>query len=126
MAFHVPEQYRVMGPKGTNNGAFQIKAGGIMYRIVASDGGVEGQEWEHVSVTLDRKRCPDWEEMCFMKNIFWDKEDCVVQFHPPESEYISNHKYCLHLWRPVNQVIPMPPKNYVGLSGAEKKDIYGT
>lgn len=126
MAFHVPEQYRVMGPKGSNNGAFQIKAGGIMYRIVASDGGEEGQEWEHVSITLDRKRCPDWEEMCFMKNVFWDKEDCVMQLHPPESEYVSNHKYCLHLWRPVHQTIPLPPQHYVGIPGVSMKDKYGT
>lgn len=126
MAFQVPEIFRFAGPKGSNNGAFKFKKDGVQYRIVASDGGFDGQEWEHVSVTLDRKRCPDWEEMCMIKDLFWDKEDCVVQFHPPESEYISNHKYCLHLWRPVNQTIPMPPKNYVGLSGAEKKDIYGT
>lgn len=52
--------------------------------IVASWGG----GWEHVSVSLPR-RCPTWDEMCLIKDIFWDEEECVVQFHPPRSQYVQ-------------------------------------
>ena len=37
--------------------------------VIASWGG----GWEHVSVSLAR-RCPTWEEMCMVKDIFWGEE----------------------------------------------------
>lgn len=46
--------------------------------------------WEHVSVST-RRRVPNWTEMCFVKDLFWAPEECVVQFHPPKSEYVNNH-----------------------------------
>jgi len=67
-----------------------------------------GLEWEHVSVSMDR-RCPTWDEMDFVKRFFWKMDECVVQYHPPLSEYVNHHPYCLHLWRPTNDIIPMPP-----------------
>jgi len=79
--------------------------------------------WEHVSVSLKRKhngsitpipRCPTWEEMCKVKDLFWDGTDTVVQFHPPESEYVSQHHYCLHLWRKVGENFETPPSIAVG------------
>jgi len=70
--------------------------------------------WEHVSVsTYDRT--PTWEEMHFIKDLFWSPEECVMQLHPPESEYVNFHPYCLHLWRPTDREIPMPPSTMVGL-----------
>jgi len=68
--------------------------------------------WEHASVSL-ANRCPTWDEMCFIKNFFWNPEDCVIQYHPPESQYKNVHNYCLHLWRPVNIEIPLPPKIFI-------------
>lgn len=73
-----------------------------------------GSEWEHVSVSLPG-RCPTWEEMCFVKNLFWSPEDCVVQFHPPESEYVNNAPTCLHLWKNNKHPTPTPPSILVGL-----------
>lgn len=32
-------------------------------------------------------------------------------------EYVNNSRYCLHLWRPTRQVIPMPPAAFVGIVG---------
>lgn len=110
MAFRFPEQFRILGRPG-QSGAFRFKKDGIQYRIVAS----HEMGWEHVSVTLDRRRCPDWEEMCYIKSLFWDDEDCVIQYHPPKSEYISNHEFCLHLWRPVGVEIPRPPTDLIGV-----------
>lgn len=77
--------------------------------VIASWGG----GWEHVSVSLAR-RCPTWEEMCMVKDIFWGEEECVVQFQPPRSEYVNRHPYCLHLWKKIGEEYETPPKEYVG------------
>ena len=57
-----------------------------------------GKPVEHVSVSL-RRRCPTWDEMNIIKDIFWDDEECVIQFHPPKSKYVNAFPYCLHMWR---------------------------
>lgn len=57
--------------------------------------------WEHVSISLRAKRLPTWDEMCLIKDIFWDDEEDVVQMHPKKSQYV-NLAEALHLWRPVN------------------------
>lgn len=53
--------------------------------------------------------------MCFIKDLFFGPNECVMQLHPPKSEYINNHPYCLHLWRPQNIEIPRPPQIMVGI-----------
>lgn len=101
--FHVPEKYRIEGNlygNTGNNGCFLYH----QLRIIAS----EGDGWEHVSVSLVN-RIPYWSHMCTVKNMFWDKEDCVIQYHPPESDYVRNHPHVLHLWRPIGILLPMPP-----------------
>ena len=78
-----------------------------------------GMGWEHVSVTVNGKnRCPTWEEMCFVKNKFWEKEETVVQYHPPESEYVNNHPYCLHLWKQIGKEIELPNNLMVGIKAS--------
>jgi len=78
----------------------------------------DGSGWDHVSVSIiGSKRCPSWNEMAFIKNLFWDPEDCVIQYHPPEAQYINCHPYTLHLWkvqRWVGEGIPIPPMELVG------------
>lgn len=92
-------------------GAFQIMGPcGMSLRIISS--GIE-TEWEHVSVSL-QNRCPNWKEMSFIKDLFWDEEECVVQFHPPKSEYVNHHPHCLHMWRHRDIQFPMPPSIMVG------------
>jgi hypothetical protein len=109
MAFHVPEENRITAGKiksrreDGNNGAFLIHLNRKSAFVIASD----GLGWEHVSVSFP-DRMPTWKDMCEVKAIFWDKEDCVVQFHPPNSKYVDIHPFCLHLWRPVNGGIPTP------------------
>jgi hypothetical protein len=70
--------------------------------------------WEHVSVST-RTRCPTWEEMCWVKSLFFEEEEAVVQYHPPRSQYVNDHAYCLHLWRPLRAELPTPPSIAVGL-----------
>jgi len=116
VSFHVPNRFRMrVGRSGSddsigNNGAFLLKLprSQILF-VIASD----GLGWEHVSVSR-RDRCPTWEEMCQIKDIFWDEEDCVVQFHPPRSEYVNIHPNCLHLWRQAEVEFPMPDSILVG------------
>lgn len=119
MTFHVPNKFRIrLGRMGSediigNNGAFVLTLKHNQYvRVIASD----QLGWEHVSVSR-RDRCPTWDEMCQVKAMFWDESDCVIQYHPPKSEYVNNHPYCLHLWRPVGGEIQMPPSYLVGLKG---------
>ena len=57
--------------------------------------------WEHVSIELCARRLPTWEEMCYVKDVFWDEEEEVVQIHPKRSQYV-NLTEALHLWRPCN------------------------
>ncbi len=91
--------------------AAQLTYEGIVnvLRVIVSWGG----GWDHVSVSLEN-RCPDWDEICFAKDIFFHPNECVIQYHPPKSDYVNNHPYCLHLWRPQNESVPMPPKSFVG------------
>lgn len=125
MAFHVPEQFRVQRgdmattPAHGNNGLFfvTLKRHKQTVVVVAS----EGEGWEHVSVSR-KDRCPTWEEMCEVKSLFWDDEDAVMQLHPPKSTWVSNHPYCLHLWRPIAQTIPLPPSMMVGIVGMDEKE----
>jgi hypothetical protein len=85
-------------------------------RIIVSSGDPD-MRWEHVSVSLPN-RCPNWPEMCFVKDLFWDAEETVMQLHPPKSQWISNHPYCLHLWLPLDVEIPLPPDIAVGVQSA--------
>lgn len=91
---------------GDKHGRFFIPTYGGQKLCVLSSGELDS-EWEHVSVSTI-KRCPNWNEMCMVKDLFWDDNECVIQFHPPKSEYVNNHPYCLHLWksRTFNHVTP--------------------
>lgn len=73
--------------------------------------------WEHVSVSIIGKTfCPSWEEMCFVKDLFWSEDECVIQFHPPEDVYVNTASHVLHLWKPPYDV-PTPPMISVGIRG---------
>lgn len=147
MAFRVPEQYRVqvgarVSDYGDKFGCFLLPPSrlhkiGVALRCIAADGSdwaraqaagavpLDTLPWEHVSVSVQpgmtaRPRCPSWEEMCFVKSIFWEEEDCVMQLHPPKSDYVNESPYCLHLWRPIGVEIPRPPAICVGMKKGER------
>ncbi len=120
----VPNQYRVksgaLGSDDTfgNNGLFIVPFKSFKLQVIASD----GEGWEHASVSLPN-RCPNWEEMCFIKDLFWGEDKWVVQFHPPKSEYVNNHPYCLHLWKPIGRAVDTPPSILVGIKELKPEDI---
>ena len=113
--FHAPNEYRVRsGALGSdesygNQGMFRVPSRhrDEVLTVIASD--LLG--WEHVSVSMGptSKKCPSWEEMCQVKDLFWDEDVCVVQFHPARREYVNRHQGCLHMWREIGAVVKMPP-----------------
>jgi hypothetical protein len=102
-------QWSGMRP-GINHGVFMLPSlrTGRTLRILASaDDG-----WDHVSVSLE-DRCPTWGEMDLVKRTFFEPHEVVMQLHPAEADHINIHPYCLHLWRPWQMTIPLPPKSMV-------------
>lgn len=81
-----------------------------------------GAGWEHVSVAPLNGRMPTWNDMCFIKDLFFEPDEWVVQFHPARDEYVNNVPNCLHLWRPIKEEMPKPPSILVGVNGVEFKN----
>lgn len=74
-------------------------AGSVMW-------GTDETGWEHVSVQPDNENItPSWEDMCQLKNIFFEEEECALQIHPPKSQYVNIAENCLHLWRPTDKAL---------------------
>jgi hypothetical protein len=111
--FACPQKYHenrraIQGYYGdAQHGFIDLPQKGLRIQFSGSDG------WEHVSVSRVSKM-PSYEDMCWVKDQFWDPEDTVMQLHVPASEHINRHPYCLHLWRPIYEEIPRPPSNMVG------------
>ncbi len=79
--------------------------------------------WEHLSVSMPSKT-PSWDQMCRMKDIFWNKNEACVEYHPKEEDYINNHPHCLHIWRPTEVELPTPPHWLVGFKSEEEKQQF--
>ena len=109
-------------------GLFEIR-GPSMYKLRILSSGesrnqTERDSWEHVSVSVIGKEfCPTWEEMCFVKDLFWNEEEVVIQFHPAKSDYVNTHGFTLHLWKP-SYDIPTPPASTVGIPGLNRLDLH--
>ena len=75
-----------------------------------------GAGWEHVSVSPEKLRViPSWNDMCMIKDIFWNDDESVMQLHPPKNEYVNNMPNCLHLWRCTYKDMVLPPSCLVGI-----------
>lgn len=85
---------------------------GSLLNIIAS----VGMGWDHVSVSTP-ERCPTWEEMSFVKDLFFKPDETAMQLHVPADDHINHHPFCLHLWRPHVVEIPRPPSILVGPKG---------
>lgn len=108
----------LVGYTGVDGGSGEIHMPGWSGTIIWSFGG----GWEHVSVSPYQKRItPSWDDMCKIKEIFFNDDECVVQYHPPKSEYVNNMPNCLHLWRPIEAEMPMPPSIMVGIRDGQSK-----
>lgn len=111
----IVEEGRVKtGPYGSdssygNNGAFNIKLNGVRYSLIISD----QKGWDHVSVSKPTMRVPNWKEMCRIKELLFEGDEVVVQYHPKKKDYINMHPGVLHLWRCQDKEFPTPPKEFV-------------
>lgn len=101
------------------NGAFNIPiAHATFAECIISDGACDeakaaGLDWEHVSVKIrasGKLRIPTWEEMCKIKDLFWKDDETVIQIHPAKKDYVNCNTYVLHVWRPVDGNLRLPPK----------------
>lgn len=99
------EEYRVGGRPWQLEGALLVSYKSNRMAVIFSI----DQGWDHVSVSLTN-RCPNWEEMCFIKDLFFDEEETVIQFHPKKSRYVNIHPFCLHMWRKkASREMELPP-----------------
>jgi len=86
-------------------GMFIVPLEGEMWKVICS----HGEGWRHVSISnSQKKQLPSWNIMCRIKDLFFDDEDWVVQYHPARSEYVNHHPYTLHLWKPMDMPLPTP------------------
>jgi hypothetical protein len=119
------ERYRVPHPAGELPDDMRAYAGAYVLpnrlRVIASRAGHpdlvadEPGRWDHVSVSRG-DRCPTWDEMEYVKRLFFKRDETAMQLHVPPTDHVNNHPYCLHLWRPLPpRVIPRPPSIMVGL-----------
>jgi hypothetical protein len=119
------ERYRMIHPKrpakyGDPYGAFEIphKETGVVLHCIANSGEIaqkvmgDNHAWDHVSVSTTRK-IPNWLQMTYIKSLFWEDTETVMQLHVPISNHVNIHPNCLHLWRPLLLDIPLPPVNLV-------------
>lgn len=109
------------GPYASNYrdrfGAFQLLCprGGLL-KVIASAGDEpseddlfpNGTRWDHVSVSL-KDRTPTWEEMAWVKTLFFEEEEAAIEFHPPKSVYVNDTATVLHIWKPLDFAIVLPP-----------------
>ena len=103
---------------GTDNfrrsvyGIFDIPLSSEETALAIADNGMCDSEWEHVSVSTPN-RCLTWEEMCKIKDLFFNEDEAVMQIHPAKKDYVNVHSFCLHLWKPKTKEIPLPPSYLV-------------
>ncbi len=71
----------------------------------------EGWLMDHVSISHYKpSKLPTWDDMCKLKDMFFHKDEMVVQIHPSEENYVhgvyaplkGKLENVLHLWSPVN------------------------
>ena len=112
------EQHRIIdGPMLSdksfgNNGAFDVVYKSVIISIIVSD----QDHWDHVSVHATGfagERTPKWDEMCYVKGLFFKPSECAIQFHPARSCYVNTHPHVLHLWRHQSGSMRMPPREMV-------------
>ncbi len=84
-------------------GCFLIPVQATTFRVIASN----YMGWEHVSVSHP-DRCPTWDEMVAIKEIFFNEGEITFQVHPEKKNYVNISQTCLHMWRETNSNVDIP------------------
>ena len=116
--FRQPDPMTGIVYAGDPDGVYSIPCRGIVLNVIASD----GLGWDHVSVALAH-RCPTWDEMEFVRDLFFRDDETVMQLSVPRRAHLSLHRFCLHLWRPQAGDIPRPPDALVGAGVRRTEDV---
>lgn len=107
------------------NGCFTIPIGYSKCKIVAD----ARDDWDHVNVVVkfgrddSQYRIATKEEMIEIKEMFFEDSEPAIEIHPKKEDYVNIDEYMLHLWRPVNRVLPLPPVIEEELSPCDLIDI---
>lgn len=103
-----PQVIQHYGNRGDETcGVFRVPS--IMDKAILTVVASSGFDWDHVSISRPN-RCPNWHEMEQIKRLFFHPDEVAMQLHVPQSDHISLHPNCLHIWRPQKEAIPLPPK----------------
>lgn len=92
-----------------NNGAFELAYNDVLLVIIASSDGV----WDHISVHSvgeHGSQTPTWDEMDYVRKLFFRNDEWVIQYHAPTDKHINDHQHVLHMWRPQIEKLPVPPR----------------
>lgn len=121
------EKGRIYGEIGTTFGNFILKSPFGSYLFIMSskacdetwkEVGLPLPSFDHVSVSVGgadkQKRLPTWDEMNWVKDLFWDAEETAVQYHPKKSEYVNFNPWVLHLWSIPSEPYRLPPIETIG------------
>ena len=94
----------VQPPERSMEGFFVMNYANTELRVMS---GI-GHGWDHVSVSV-AGRTPTWEEMDWVRGLFYRDDETVIQFHPPRALHINFHKHTLHMWGAWYQKFELPP-----------------
>lgn len=62
----------------------------------------ESEKYDHVSIAPVDGITPTWDQMCILKDLFFNEDEECVQIHPKAEHYVNIKKNCLHLWHRVD------------------------
>ena len=101
------QQAPYITPVGALYGKFEIRCPGSRYKLwILSSGethdagiytgpGPGVGSWEHVSVSVPGKKfCPSWEEMCWVKDLFWGEEETGNPVSPTKKRIREHAQPC--------------------------------
>lgn len=71
-----------------------------------------GESWDHVSAS-NISSTPSWAEMSALHALFFKPDEVAYQLHVPSKQHINLHPHVLHIWRPLNGTILLPPTEFV-------------
>lgn len=108
-----------------NNGAFIIPSPhqpDVLLCIVSDGGG-----WDHLSAHGEsgggQMFTPSWDDMAFLKELFFEDDEVVMQLHPAKKYYINCEPHTLHLWRSQEKDIPTPPRWMIATDASLKYPV---
>jgi hypothetical protein len=93
--FSIPDGWECIDERG--DGAAYRSPDGKLFVIVSIGKEMDNKLWFHLSVS-HKKRIPNYDELCFVKEKFLGPDVYAIMVWPPKKNHVNLHPYCLHLW----------------------------